>query len=133
MSESQFVNQLVYMLAEDMQPMAIVERSGFKKFCNALPPHYTLPSRRTVGRRLNEVYNAEKDKIIESLNKARWVSATADVWSAHKRAYMGVTVHFVDSETLHMISSGSHTGDAIGRMLAKIFEEFGITKKFKML
>jgi hypothetical protein len=50
---------------------------------------------------------------------------------------MGVTVHFADSETLHMISSalacrcftGWHTGDAIGRMLAKIFEEFGIAKK----
>ena len=57
-TESQFVHQVVCMLAEDMQLMAMVERTGFKKLCKAVLPQYSLPSRRTVGRHLNEMYKA---------------------------------------------------------------------------
>lgn len=139
MTQLEFENQLVCMLIEDMQPMATVDRLGFQKFCNACLPQYSLPSRRTVSRRLDDIYNVEKQKLIEALGKARWVSATADAWSAHKRAFMGITVHFVDVDTLKMVSSalacrrfkGAHTGDAIGRILHQIFKEFGIVSKIQ--
>jgi len=50
---------------------------------------------------------------------------------------MGVTLHYVESETLKMASChlacrrfrGAHTGIAIGEMLYSIFKDFGIAAK----
>ena len=138
-SQSAFEYHLVKMLIEDMQPLATVERRGFKRFCSLFLPRYSLPSRRKATRRLHELYEEEKAKLIDSLVKVRWVSATADIWSAHRRAYMGVTLHYVDPDTLTMVSStlacrrfkGAHTGEQIAKCLASIFKEFKIESKLQ--
>jgi hypothetical protein len=83
------------------------------------------------------MYNEHKKILIDKLTSVQWASCTADLWSAHKRAYLGITVHFIDDKTFEMHSAvlacrrfrGSHTGVAIGRMLANILKEFGIAKK----
>jgi len=137
LSQSAFDKDVVQMLVTDMQPLAAVEREGFKKFCTRYLPRYTLPSRRTAGRRLHEMYLMEKEKLVAKLAAVPWMSATADIWSAHKRAYMGVTLHYVESETLKMTSchlacrrfKGAHTGMAIGEMLYSIFKDFCISAK----
>lgn len=123
LKQSEFEGHLVEMLVEDMQPLATVERQGFRKFCGLVMPQYSLPSRRQAGRILNDMYEREK-KLMELLIDVRWISATADLWGAHKRAYMGVTIHFINPETLKMVSSalacrrfhGAHTAVAIGTM-----------------
>jgi hypothetical protein len=139
MTQSEFEDNLARMLVEDMQPLATVERNGFRKFCAAVLPRFSLPSRRTMGRRLDDIYTAEKVSFISTLSNTRWMSATADIWSAHKRAYMGVTIHFVHPETLQMISSalvcrrfkGGHTGARIAEILTGIFSEFHIESKIQ--
>ena len=139
LSQAEFEDELARMLVEDMQPIATVERSGFQKFCSVVLPQFSLPSRRTTGRRLDEIYVQEKQKLLSVLSNTQWVSATADIWSAHKRAYMGVTIHFVQAETLQMVSSalvcrrfkGEHTGTRIARLLAEIFQEFQIEAKIQ--
>lgn len=88
MTQAEFEKNLACMLVEDMQPLATVERNGFSNFCAALLPQYSIPSRRAMGRRLDDMYAAEKLSLMSTLSKTRWVSATADIWSAHKRAYM---------------------------------------------
>ncbi len=138
-SQAEFENELVFLFVEDMQPMATVDRDGFRHFCSIFLPRYTLPSRRTLNRRLGDLYEIEKVRFMAVLDKTKWVSATADIWSAHKRSFLGVTIHFVDPETLKMVSAvltcrrfkGAHTGQAIGEMLASIFLEFNITSKIQ--
>lgn len=66
-SQSEFENQLLEMFIEDMQPMATIERSGFRKFCDTFLPRYTLPSRRTLNRRLADMYKTEKTQLIALL------------------------------------------------------------------
>jgi hypothetical protein len=127
------------MLIEDMQPLSTVERHGFKKFCSFLLPGYSLPSRRSTSRWLHELYAVEKENMLKTLADIHWLSATADIWSAHRRAYMGLTLHYVDPTTLAMASStlacrrfkGSHTGIEIRKILASIFQEFKITSKIQ--
>lgn len=71
------------------------------------------------------------------LEAVRWVSATADIWSFHKRAFIGVTFHYVDPVTLKIVSSalacrrfkGKHTGIEIDQKLASIPKEFNILSK----
>jgi hypothetical protein len=71
LSQVEFEDSLVRMLIEDMQSKATVERSGFRKFYELLPPRYVLPSRRTACRRLHETSAVEKAKLMESLSKVR--------------------------------------------------------------
>ena len=84
MTQAEFENSLVEMLVEDMQPLATVERPGFRKFCRRCIPHVHLMSRRTAGRRLDAMYDEAKTKFINELTKIRWMSCTADLWSSHK-------------------------------------------------
>lgn len=138
LSQEEFENALVEMLVEDMQPLGTVEQTGFKKFCKRiLPPELTLISRRTVGRRVDALYKDAKEKFIQELASVRWVSCMADMWSSHKRSYLGLTVHYICPRTLRMKSSviacrrfrGSHTGRDIGIKLAAILKEFNISSK----
>lgn len=136
-AQEQFNMALVEMFVEDMQPVATVERTGFKKFCSLVAPKCEMPSRRTLNRRLEDLYNQKKAHLISSLSGVAWMSATADIWSAHKRAYMGVTLNYVNHETIEMESialgcrrfRGSHTGEAIAKCLRGIFDEYGVTSR----
>lgn len=139
LTQAEFENSLVEMLVEDMQPLATVERPGFRKFCRRCIPQVHLMSRRTAGRRLDAMYDEAKTKFINELTKVRWMSCTADLWSSHKRSYIGVTVHYIDSKVLEMRSAvlscrrfkGSHTGNEIGLKLQALFKEFKIANKIQ--
>ena len=85
------------------------------------------------------MYETTKKETIVAFENAKWMSATADAWSAHKRAFMGVTVHYVNQDTLHLESvslccrrfRNAHTGEAIAKILLEILEEFKILKKMQ--
>ena len=94
-------------------------------------------SRRTLGRLISQLYTEEKQQLIADMESAKWLSATADAWSSHKRAFMGVTVHFVDPVDFQMRSTvlgvrrfkHVHTGEAIAKMLLSMLNEFSIRSK----
>jgi hypothetical protein len=130
-TQTRFEQSLVEMLIEDMQPIGSVERSGFQKFCKQCILYCKVPNRRALNRRLQHLYESSKIETTEAFGKAKWMSATADVWSAHKRAFMGITVHYVNHETLRLESVAlccrrfrhAHTGEAIAKMLHDILQE----------
>lgn len=125
------------MIVEDMQPLALVERSGFQKFCCNLLPHIQMPSRRTVSREIDALYEEKKHSLIMELEKIKYVSVTADLWSSHKRGFLGLTIHYVDEISVQRKSNvlacrrfkHSHTGEQIAKMMSEIFEEFQVASK----
>jgi hypothetical protein len=136
-SQSDFESHLVNMLLEDMMPLAAVERSGFKKFCQSIIPSVTIPCRRTVVRRVNDMYDCQKTALVEQLKSVDYVSCTADLWSSHKRSFLGMTVHYIDQLTIERRSHAlicrhfahSHKGERIAEMIADVSSEFGLTEK----
>jgi len=136
-SQKEFEHSLLTMLLEDMQPLATVERSGFKKFCQTTLPNVQVPSRRTLGRSIEDLYQQHKTDLIEQLSAVQYMSVSADLWSSHKRGFIGVTVHYIDAENLERVShilacrrfKHSHTGEQIARVMGAIFDEFHITSK----
>jgi len=121
----------------DMMPLATVDRQGFMAFCEKVAPQFVLMSRRSLGRRISKLYTEEKQNLISEFQNARWLSATADAWSSHKRAFMGVTAHYVDPVNFEMKSTvlgvrrfkHAHTGEAIAKILLSMLNEFGIRSK----
>jgi len=57
----------------------MVEDEGFRAFVNKLDPSYVLPSRKVLKTMVSESYNTTKEKTMEDLQKAEFLSLTADV------------------------------------------------------
>jgi hypothetical protein len=124
-SQSEFDTSLLVMLLEDMQPVTTVERSGFKKFIMNILPHIHLPSRRTLGRQIDILYEQHKAMLVDEFKQVRYISLTADLWSSHKRGFLGMTAHYIDQQSLQFVSNTltfrrfkhSHTGQEIAAMI----------------
>jgi len=125
------------LVVDDIESLSVGQRFGFSRFCAKYIPKYKLPSRRTVGRRLDDLYDEKKHSLLEKLKDVKWTSLTADSWSAHRKSFMGVTLHFIEPKTLEMMSyalgcrrfKGSHTAKAICVLLSDMIVEFQLTNK----
>lgn len=98
---------------------------------------YNIISPNTVGARVDELYITEKIRLKDEFKAVQYFCATADIWSTKHKSYMGVTVHWVDADTLDRKSNvlccrlfeSPHTGDRIASMLNSIYTEFDIDHK----
>ena len=115
-----------------MQPSAIVEDKGFKKFVSLLDPKYQPPSRRNLMRRI-----PVKEIVKNKLNASSTVCLTTDIWTSRaSQGYMTVTCHFIDEswllktfvlETFHL--STSQSAQNITAELIRIAKEWEISDK----
>ncbi|XP_034096331.1 uncharacterized protein LOC117562598 [Gymnodraco acuticeps] len=71
----------------------------------------------------------------KAIDAQEYVSTTADIWSANNKSLLGVTVHWIDADTLKRKKAaiacrrfrGRHTYDAIATELEDIFSQYGLT------
>ncbi len=132
---------LVNMFAKDYQPFSVVEYAGFKELVGMLDPTYTLPSRLTLKKMVEEKYKEAKEKAKEEVKKARAVSLTSNMWtSLHMDAYLAVTCHFInenDQMSTVLLGVGtfsnSHTSENIAEVKSALMEEWGIQSKVRCL
>ena len=83
-----------------MHPLSVVEEPAFVELVTGLCPSANVMSRRTLGRRVDDMFKSKMLVVKDELCKQEHVCTTADVWSTSKRSYMGVTCHRVDADTL---------------------------------
>ncbi|KAM3623100.1 uncharacterized protein V6R79_007000 [Siganus canaliculatus] len=132
---------LVDMVVKDAQPFSIVEDKGFKAFVNLLDPTYIIPSRKALGKMVEDKYKASKEKDIALVSKASAVSLTADMWtSMNMDAYLAVTGHFITEEMeLSTVVLGvqkfpqAHTAAHLAEAKDLLMEEWGIKGKVTAL
>lgn len=91
------INQhLVTMVCKDLQPVSIVEDSGFRAFVKALNSSYSIPNRRTLCSLITSKYQKVADLLQGLIQKAKFVSITTDAWtSAQNRSYLTTSIHFI--------------------------------------
>lgn len=99
MSWQKTADQLVTKVIVDAAlPLRIVEVPAFKSMVRELSkmsqPVHCL-STKTVKSNVSIQYEAMKTDILKKLKHAAFVCTTADLWSSHKKSYLGVTVHWV--------------------------------------
>ena len=92
--------ELCSMILVHEYPLSIVEHLGFKRFCCALQPQFTVPCRNTIKKDILTLYGVERDRFqrIVDGNLGR-VAITTDLWTAtnQKMGYMAVTGHYIDN------------------------------------
>lgn len=89
---------LAKMVAEDYQPLNVVENKGFKHLVRVLDPRYVMPSAKTLKNVfVKNRYDLAEQKLKAILSDVRHVSITCDGWtSMANENYITVTCHFVD-------------------------------------
>ena len=133
-----FKAKLVGFVAKDLQPLSVVEDSGFIDLMEYVEPKLKLPSRSTLTHSwLPDIYETEKSKLKSLLASVEFVSLTCDLWSsiAHE-SKLTVTCHFIDSnfhlhsKVLETISMPErHTSLNLATRLTEISNNWGIKTK----
>lgn len=93
-----------------------------------------LISRRTTNRRIKQRFDDYKNELKSTLKDIDHICITADIWSAKRRSFFGVTAHWIDIDTLERKSAslacrrfkGVHNFENIANFLQEINYEFDI-------
>jgi len=98
---------IVNFIVMGMKPQSTVQEPDFKALVTGLPKlntEVTVLSRRTLGRRIDDLEQTMLRKLVEVLSLPTYVCTTADIWSSNRRSFLGVTVHWIDDD-LHRASA----------------------------
>lgn len=58
-----------------------------------------MPTCHCFMKTLDNQFNAMKNALKECLSKQKYLRATADGWTSRAQSYLGVTIHFINSQT----------------------------------
>uniref|UniRef100_A0A8C6WJZ4 Transposase n=1 Tax=Neogobius melanostomus TaxID=47308 RepID=A0A8C6WJZ4_9GOBI len=122
---------------QGLHPGCIVEQQGFKAMINHLQPDVAIMSRGTMKNRVEKATVEMKKNLKAAMNEVEFIATTTDCWTAHRRSFLGVTAHWIETETMTRCSvalackqlRGSHTFDSVARALNDIHTEFNIRDK----
>ena len=110
-------------------PFSLVEQPAFKELVTGLQPSHSVMCRAIVV----------KKNLKRAMSEVKHIATTTDCWSACHHSYIGVTAHWLDTETLQRKScvlacrclKGSHTY-VLAAQLEDIHTEFEIRLKVVM-
>ncbi|RLU16751.1 hypothetical protein DMN91_010819 [Ooceraea biroi] len=141
-SQKEFEDNVTNFILDSFVPYNTVDLPAFRKIFddmnirkNGKQLHHL--SARTLLRRIEESYNNKMKSIKHEILNTKHVCTTADIWSSHSRRFIGVTVHWIDAQSVKRISyaiackrfSGSHTHDRIANILNEIHSNYEITSE----
>ena len=129
-------NLLSEYVIEDVLPLSTVESAAFRKLIGGICSTQ-VPDRKSFTAHMDKLYDAMVKKVKEILETVDFVSTTADVWTAHNRSYLGMTVHWINPITLKRCKAaiacirvtGHHTYDALAEKIEHVHASYGLTGK----
>jgi len=77
---------------EDMMPLSMVELPAFRKLIGVICST-PVPNRKSFTVYVDKPYDQMVQRVKVALEKVDHVSTTVDVWTAHNRRFLGLTVH----------------------------------------
>ena len=118
-----------------MLPVAIVEKSGFKKMLETFDPRYQLPSCKHISQVIiPALYNSTQASVTALLQGASHFSSTTDLWSGvNMQPYL---VHFIGADwklqskclqTLFM--PADRNGDNLAESVKSVLDGWGLSEE----
>jgi len=126
-----YQNSIAEYIISDMLPLSTVESPAFKKLVEGISIcNVDMPNRKSLALHLEKAYESMMAKLKETLEEVSKVSTTADVWSAHNRNYLGMTVHWINKKSLRRCKAalactritGRHTYDVQAENISRLHD-----------
>jgi hypothetical protein len=135
-ADAQIRHEILKLICRDLQPISIVEDSGFMSFIQFAFPAYKIPARSTFTLDLEKLYKSVKQRIMGELSDLTHLSITTDGWTSKytQDHFVSVTVHYVDKETkpistviaMICLDKAAHTAQNIANAIEAILVEWQI-------
>ncbi|KAI9565224.1 hypothetical protein GHT06_009006 [Daphnia sinensis] len=124
---------LDYIIA-NARPLSTVDSPHFLKLVGSLNPRFQMFTRNTLAAMVVKEFYQYKDELMSMLCKVSKVCLTADAWSSQRRAYLGITIHWLDEVTLTRYSRAlalkQFFGDSrISGFISSIIQEYQLEGK----
>ncbi|XP_039304999.1 uncharacterized protein LOC113005993 isoform X2 [Solenopsis invicta] len=125
-------------IIEDIQPLSTIDSPAFINFLRiGVSSHIRIMCRKTLKEKLCQTYLEMKSTLEKKLTEIEIVATTADLWSKAKKSYLGITIHWINPDTLSRQSAalacrrlkGRHTYDILADAIYSIFLEYHIQNK----
>ena len=122
------------------RPAQMVEDKGFRVLMNLVCPQYEVPSKSTIGVYIGKLYEEEKKRINENLEKIQFCAITTDGGtSSNAVSFQDTNVQYIDND-LHMKThtlavmenKEEHTADNYRENTDAVLDEFNISSKVVM-
>ena len=85
-----------YFIAKDMQPVSVVQGTGFQYMVRTLEPRFQIPHRKTfMDRVLPSLYLKVKDNVMPCTAAAEWFTITTDCWTTCRSPSMILSNSFL--------------------------------------
>ncbi|XP_065319150.1 uncharacterized protein LOC135927133 isoform X2 [Gordionus sp. m RMFG-2023] len=97
-------------------------------------PATKIICRQTLSNRISTSFSYMTTNLIRDLSEVSYLCTTADCWSGHRRAFIGLTAHWLDPLTLKRRSAALALRRIIGRQTYDVLanEIMGIHKFYKI-
>ena len=135
-TQAQVDDAIFKFVMETGQSFHVVEEPSFQALIKTLQPNKEVMGRKKLINKMQSQFDNLKAEITAALEKADYVSTTADIWSAGHRSFMGVTVHILTDGLVRrnfaiacQRMEGRHTHDAVANVLNTILSSWGIQYK----
>ncbi|KAL0322541.1 UNVERIFIED_CONTAM: Zinc finger BED domain-containing protein RICESLEEPER 2 [Sesamum angustifolium] len=124
-------------------PLLMVEYIGFRRYVASIQPCFNTVSRNTMKSDIIRIYNDEKVKCYQVLDKLIYrVAITTDMWTSSntKKGYMAITTYFVDdSWTLRscilrfVYAPAPHVAEILAQVLSETLMDWNIDRKLSTI
>ena len=129
---------IVECIAEDNQPVSLVENAAFCHLNKYLEPRYGMPSRHYIAEKgIPALHTKVHEHVQRHLKEATSISLTTDLWSSGvaPMSLLSLTAHWIDSSfTLHNVVlhaselRGNHTAERIQKAIEEMLAKWDINK-----
>lgn len=136
LSQSDADEAILDYIIEEMKPLSTTEKPAFRRMIEvfSIGTQVTVLGRKKLMGLLKKKNERMVTSMIALLSKQHFICMTADIWSCHNRSYLGMTVHFIDNDTLERVSLAlacrrfkyCHDYKNIALAIFKVQKDFGI-------
>ncbi|KAG4934327.1 hypothetical protein JHK87_048329 [Glycine soja] len=131
--------ELTKMIALHEYLLAMVDHTGFRRFCNVVQPLFKVISCNTLKLDILKFYESERAKTMKLIQKnSSRIAITIDTWTASNqdKGYMTITAHFIDNNwnlqsrlMRFMYVPALHTAKVLAEIIIEHFFEWNLDRK----
>ncbi|KAK9736087.1 Zinc finger, C2H2 type [Popillia japonica] len=132
-TQEEFDEKILQFLINTIIQLNIIENKSFIALFEGL--NVKVMEQKAAVSRLNDMYAAHVDQIINDIEKQKYICLTSDVWWVNRRNFIGVTAHWIDenfqriSVALSCQSFGPDGGDKTISVIISVIDKFKIDRK----